>query len=159
MRFLRINGLKLEETAQELSSAYGPDASTSPSIKHWLYQIKLEAKDLRKKHAGGRPPLYDIDAENSSFLRKYRFSSMRTIAESLEIPASTIYFHLVKKIGLKIFLLRSVPHTLTSELRQKRVEVSSQVFRVLESQQRVGFRNVVTGDESWFLQHYNHRKI
>jgi hypothetical protein len=30
---------------------------------------------------------------------------------------------------------------------------------VLESQQTVGFRDIVTGDESWFLQRYHHRQI
>jgi hypothetical protein len=33
------------------------------------------------------------------------------------------------------------------------------LLRVLESQQRVGFRDIVTNDESWFLQHYDHRQI
>jgi hypothetical protein len=37
---------------------------------------------------------------------------------------------------------------LASELRHKRVELSSQLPQVLESQQRVGFRVIVTGDES-----------
>jgi hypothetical protein len=40
---------------------------------------------------------------------------------------------------------------LTSELQQKPVELSSQLLRVLESQQRVRFHDIVTGDESWFL--------
>jgi hypothetical protein len=73
---------------------------------------------------------------------------MRTIAESLKIHASTIYLHLIEKIGLKIGLLRWVPHTLTNELRQKRVERSSQLLHMLESQQRVRFRHIATGDES-----------
>jgi hypothetical protein len=30
---------------------------------------------------------------------------------------------------------------------------------MLESQQAVGFRHVVTSDKSWVLQHYNHRQI
>jgi hypothetical protein len=29
----------------------------------------------------------------------------------------------------------------------------------LESQQRVGFCDIVTGDKSWFLQYYGHRQI
>jgi hypothetical protein len=109
------------------------------------------------QHAGGRPPLDDIDTEFLLFFRKYPLSSVWTIAESLEIPASTIYLRLVEKFGLKIFLLRWVPHTSTSELWQTRVELSSQLLLVLESQQRVGFRDIVTGDESYFLQHYDHR--
>jgi hypothetical protein len=122
---LSMKGLKLGEIAKELSSAYGQDAYIPLSIKYWLHQIKLGRTDLRTQHPGGRPPLDDIDAEILSFLRKYPFSSVRTIAESLEIHASTICEHFVEKIGLKIFLLRWVPHMLTSELRQKRARLSS----------------------------------
>jgi hypothetical protein len=64
----------------------------------------------------------------------------------------------VEKIDLKFFL-RWFPHILASELRQKRVEFTGQSLRILEQQQRVDFRDIVTSDESWFLQHYNHRKI
>jgi hypothetical protein len=37
IKFLRIKGLKLGEIAQEVSSAYDPDAHTPPSIKYWLH--------------------------------------------------------------------------------------------------------------------------
>jgi hypothetical protein len=57
---------------------------------------------------------------------------MRTIADSLSIPALMIYLHLVEKIGLKTLLLRWVPHTLTGELRQKQVEPVGQLLRVLK---------------------------
>jgi hypothetical protein len=159
IRFVRIKGLKLGGIGQELSSAYGPDVYTPPSIQYWLHEIKLGRTDLGTQHAGGRPPLNDTDPEILSLLRKYPFSLVRTIADSLEIPASTVYFHLVEKIGLKNLLLRWVSHMSTSKLRQKRIELSSQLPRMLESQQTVGFRHVVTGDESWVLQHYNHRQI
>jgi hypothetical protein len=134
IKFLHIKGLKLAEITKELSRVYGPDAHTPPSMKYWLYQIKPGRTDLRTQHAGGRLTLDNIDATFLSLLRKYPFCSVRTIAESLEIPASAIYSHLVEKIGLKICSLREVPHTLTSELRQRRLEFSSQLPRVLESQ-------------------------
>jgi hypothetical protein len=82
------------------------DACTPLSIQYWPHQISLVTTDRRTQHAGGRPPLDDIDTEILSLLRKYSFSSVRTIAKSLGIPVSTLYFHLAKKIGLKLFLLR-----------------------------------------------------
>jgi hypothetical protein len=53
------------------------------------------------QYAGEQPPLDHIDAEILLRLGKYPLYSVRTIAESLEIPASTIYFHLVEKIENK----------------------------------------------------------
>jgi hypothetical protein len=119
----------------------------------------LGRADLRTQSPSGRPSLDDIDTEILLLVRKYPFFSVRTIPESLEITASIIYRHSVKKICLKIVLLRWVPHALAAELRQKRVEFSSQLLRALESQQRVGFRDIVTSEESWCLQHYDHRQI
>jgi hypothetical protein len=84
---------------------------------------------------------------------------VQTIAEALEIPASTNYSLLVEKIGIINFLLCWVFHLFTNALRQKRVEFSTQLLRVLENQQGVGFRDIMTGDESWLSPHYDHRKI
>jgi hypothetical protein len=67
--------------------------------------------------------------------------------------------HLVKEIGPKNILLRSVPHRLTSKLLQKRVKLSGQLPSVLEQQLSIAFSDIVTGDELWFLQHCNHRQI
>jgi ribosomal protein L28 len=47
------------------------------------------------------------------------------------MPASMIYTHLVEKTSRKFFPLVS-PRTLTSELRQKRVELAGQLLRVLD---------------------------
>jgi hypothetical protein len=102
MKFLRIKGLKLGEITKELSSAHSPDAYTPPSIKCWPRQIKLGRTDPRAQHAGGRPLFHDINAEILSLLRKYPFSSVRTIAESREIPVSTIFFIWSRKLVLKI---------------------------------------------------------
>jgi hypothetical protein len=83
---------------------------------------------------------------------------VRTIADRLSIPASTVYSHLVEKIGLKDFLFRSKPNAGRRAV-QKRVELAEQLLLVLQGQQRVDFRNIVTGDELRFLLHYDHRPI
>jgi hypothetical protein len=123
---LQVEDVKLDEIATELSNTSGLDADAPPSIKYWLHQIKLGRTDHLTQHVGGRPPLDSIKAEIISILRQFPFSSVRTIAGSLNIPASIISIHLVEKIGLKNLLLRWVPHALTSELRQKRVELAGQ---------------------------------
>jgi hypothetical protein len=53
------------------------------------------------QHAGGRTHLDNIDAKIVSLRRKYPFRLVQTITQSLEIPASTIYSHLVEQIALK----------------------------------------------------------
>jgi hypothetical protein len=125
IKFLHIQGLKLGEIAQKLPSAYRPDPYTSPSVNSCLHQIKLRRTDLRTQHPAGRPPLDDIGAEILSFLRKYPFSSVRTTAESLEIPVSIIDSHLVEKIGLQKSYFAGFPN-----VNQR---VAAEVSRTLES--------------------------
>jgi hypothetical protein len=63
---------------------------------------------------------------------------------------------LLEKIGFKNYLLRWVLHLLTDELRPKRVELARQLLELLEDQRIVKFADIVTGDESWFLEHDDH---
>jgi hypothetical protein len=110
IKFMRIEGLTLGEIAKEFSSAYGPGAYPPPSIKYWRHQVKVGRTDPRRQHAGARPPFDDINAEILSLPRKYPFSSVLTIAESLGIPASTIYSYLIEKISFKFFTSWSSPY-------------------------------------------------
>jgi hypothetical protein len=123
--FRHFKGLKLDAIAAELVETYGPEAHAKPSIKYWIHQIKLGRIDLTNQHSGGRPTLDDIDAEILAALRKFPFSSVPTIGDSLGIPASTVYSHLVERIGFKNYILRWVPHMWTGELREKRVQLST----------------------------------
>jgi hypothetical protein len=109
IKFLRVEDLKLGEIAPELSTGYGPDVYTPSSIKYWFHQIKLGRTNIRTQHAGGRPPVDDNDAEMLLLLRKYLFSSVRTIGDSQEIPVSIVDSHLVKKIRFKIFYFVEFP--------------------------------------------------
>jgi hypothetical protein len=147
IKLLHLKGLKLQETATELSNAYGQDAYAKPSIKYWPSQIRLGRNDLQTRHVGGREPLDDADTEILALRSKFPFSSVQTIAYSLNMPVSTIHSHLVDKIGLKMFRLRWAPHMSNGEPRRKRVELAVLLLRVPEAQQRVGFLDTVTGDE------------
>jgi hypothetical protein len=109
IKLLRIKGFKLGEIAKELSSAYDSYAYTPPSMKYRLHEIKFGRTDLRTQHAGGRLPLDDIDAEILSLLRKYPFSSVWMVAESLKIPVSVIDSHLVEKSDCQNFTSRGSP--------------------------------------------------
>jgi hypothetical protein len=158
-KFVHLKGLKLGDIAAELSNVYGNDVDPKSSITYWLYQLRLGRKYLTTQHVGGRPPLDDTDIEILSILRISPFSWVRAVADSLGIPASTVLWHFVEKIGFKNSLLRSVQHTLTDDFRRKRIELAGQSLELLESQRSVQFHDIVTGDEYCFLQHYDHERI
>jgi hypothetical protein len=80
--------------------------------EHKILAVSNQARgtDLHTQHVGGRPPADDINAEIITVLRKFPCPSVRTIADSLNIPASTIYTHLVEEIDFKIFTSLGTPH-------------------------------------------------
>jgi hypothetical protein len=124
IKLLQLTGLKLADIAVELSGQYSQDAHARSSTKYWLHRLRVGRKDLTAQHVGGRLPLDHTDTEIRSVLRTSPFSSVRTIADSLAIPASPIYWHFVEKTGFKNYFLRWVPPMLTDELRQKRIELA-----------------------------------
>jgi hypothetical protein len=79
------------------------------------------------------------------------FESARTIAHILNVDHTTVLSRLHKKLGMKPYCLRWVPHLLTDELRAKRKEISTLVIPYLEATKHDGWRHIVTGDESWFF--------
>jgi hypothetical protein len=68
IKFPHLKSLKLGDIVVDLSTLYGEDAYTRPSIKYWLHQFKLGRTDLTTQHVGGRPYLDDTDAETLSVL-------------------------------------------------------------------------------------------
>jgi hypothetical protein len=52
-------------------------------------------------------------------------------------------------------LLRWVHHLLTSELKQKRIEVSQALLTILPFEEETSFQRIITGDESWFYLDYS----
>jgi hypothetical protein len=159
IKLLDLQGIKLGDIAVKLSSLYAQNAYPRLSIKYCLHSLRLGRKDLTTQHVGGRPLLDDIDPEILSVLRISPFSSVRTIADSVGISVSTGYFHLVEKTGFNNYPLRWVPALVTDELRLKEVEFARRFLELLEEQRIVGFSDIVTGDESWFLQHYDHERM
>jgi hypothetical protein len=54
IKFLHLKGLKLGDIVVELSTLYGEDVYTRPSIKYWLQQLKLGRTNLTRQHVGGQ---------------------------------------------------------------------------------------------------------
>nr|CAG8632453.1 2228_t:CDS:2 [Entrophospora candida] len=63
----------------------------------------------------------------------------------VSIPTESIETILHEEISVRKVCAKWVPYTLTNENKQKQFKVSKQLFGYLEN----GFRNIITGDETW----------
>lgn len=67
------------------------------------------------------------------------------------ISTERIHYILHNELEVSKVCAKWVPHVLTEENKEKRVELSEQLLEILEK----GFNNIVTGDEFWFHYFYS----
>jgi hypothetical protein len=75
------------------------------------------------------------------------WSSVRTIAEFLKIPALTVHLHLTTSLNVKSRHFKWVPHFLDDGLTAKRFDGARQLLDILQGQERSHFRDLMTGEE------------
>jgi hypothetical protein len=84
---------------------------------------------------------------------------VRRIARATHLPPTTVYRRLRDTLGFTVRHLRWVPHILSDQQKQRRVECSRELLTLLESQQRRDWQDIVTLDESWFYFTTDHEQI
>lgn len=97
---------------------------------------------------------FSIASKISSFLDFYPHSSVRFISTHINVPPTTVYRYLIKVLEYKCVHLRWIPYKLTEAIRQKRVETSKELLKVLKKNKKTGFIFFSTGDECWFSYEY-----
>jgi hypothetical protein len=112
-------GRKLPGIVAELAAVYYENAFDENRVKYWLHEIKLHWSDLSDRPNSGRPPLEDIDARILQVLEAEPRSSVRTIAEFIKIPASTVHLYLTTFLNMKSRHFKQVLHFLDDDLRAK----------------------------------------
>jgi hypothetical protein len=70
------------------------------------------------------------------------FHSTYSIAEALGASLLTILSHLRESLGLKIFHLRWIPHELTTNLRQIRMEICRELLLILKATGKIKFKDL-----------------
>jgi histone-lysine N-methyltransferase SETMAR len=141
-----------------LSETYGDDAPSQRFVYKWAQRFRDGRKSLEDDPRSGRPKTTAGLAEAiSEILQERPFESVRTLAATLEVSRETIRETLHNELGLRKFVIRLVPHSLSPSQKQKRVEVSLQILHHLESPG--GCDNVITGDETWVFHENAHDSV
>jgi hypothetical protein len=98
---LHRKGMKLPAIVAEPAAVDHKDAFDENRVKYWLPKIKLHHFGLSDRPSSAGPLLEDIDARILQVLEAQPWSSFRTIAEFLKIPASTVHLHLTTSLNMK----------------------------------------------------------
>jgi histone-lysine N-methyltransferase SETMAR len=150
IRFLFKEGVDANDIHTRLSAQFGDKAYSLRSVRRWCQYVRQGRELMHDEPRSGRPPVDFLDIQILSNLEKYPFHSADSLAEILKVSHATILKHLHDALGMKNFHLRWIPHQLTEQVRAERIEKCQELLPLLERMEASNFRNIVTGDESWF---------
>jgi hypothetical protein len=121
VNYLQYKDMKLPEIVAELASIYREGAFDENKVEYWLQELKLHRSNLGDRSGSDRPPL-NTDARILQVLESEPWSSVRTIAKVLNIPALTGHLHLTTSLNMKSRHFKCVRHFLDDYFSPKRLE-------------------------------------
>jgi histone-lysine N-methyltransferase SETMAR len=138
----------------EITAVYGEEGPSKSTIYSYYEQ-------LRKKTFSYVDPVPVRRTQNEILIQRIKvlidsdpFLSLRKIAEEVDSSKDTVRRILIAQLGLKKLHSRWIPHMLTGTQKKVRVERAREMLEILRVHEKTEFRDVITGDESWFLYSY-----
>ena len=151
-------GKSFDEISDELKKQFGESAYMRSAIYKWIQRAKLsqypEEEDPMEENKENR-----IDEQLlviiSQTLEEDPNSSVRSIARHLNESHSTVYRYLTIHLGLVYKHTRWLPHKLDNSQLQKRIKQSFELYQIILKAKKNSYRNLITGDQSWFMYKYS----
>lgn len=152
--FMHRGGMPANKIQEKLTETYGSAAYKIGSVTYWIRQIKLGRINLHEELPREKPIDEGITNAVKRMIEQNPFLSARQIAKVLGISPNTVIDRLVNYLEYRNYHTRWVPHHLSIDQKQIRVECAKSMLTILRNEKRTHFSNVITGDESWFLFEY-----
>ncbi|CAF1510471.1 unnamed protein product, partial [Rotaria sp. Silwood1] len=150
-------GLTATQIHDKLTTAYGQGVVSYCTVTRWIQRFSNEQESFEDNPRSGRPitaiTQQNIDAVKD-LVNDDPHISIDYIAAILDISHGSVDAILKQHLGLRKITSKWVPHKLTQEQRQRRIDICIENLQKLES----GIWrlcDIVTGDETWIY----HRKI
>lgn len=145
LRFFFKKGVSAVTAAKEICSVEGENSVTERTAQFWFQRFRSGDLSLQDKPRTGRPISTDIESLHQA-IEAGPSKSTRDLSGELNISQSSVVRHL-HKLGKSYKSCRVVPHELTPEQAQRRIDVCR---RLLENpiDDRF-FKRIVTCDEKW----------
>ncbi len=139
------------ETFRLLQEVYGPLSVSRTTCRHWFLRRSEGDMSVADRPRPGpavsvRHP--ETTAAVEDMLSDDRRATVRQIAHNMKISRGSAHRILKKDLKLKKKAPKFIPHVLTQEQKDLRVEVCCENLKRCEDV--LFFWNIVTGDESWF---------
>lgn len=143
------DGNDAAEIHRMLVNAEGDKALSKRTIYRWIEAFDLGQSTIQDAPRSGRPRDAVLPSNVNiieDLIKDDPHITVRELQEIVPIGLARIDIILHSELALRKVCAKFVPHALTDENKQKRVELSKELLEYLES----GFNNIITGDETWF---------
>jgi len=148
-------GKTATDTHEMLVRVYGGEVVTKKCVYEWFKRFREGKEGVDDEPLSGRPST-STTPDNIERVRRMladdRRLSLRLIAEELNIgldSAHTIVHNHLKK---RKICARFVPHKLTDEQKQRRMETSGDFIDMCDKNPEV-LNTIMAGDETWCFQY------
>lgn len=142
------NGREPTQIHKELVNAEGDKAASLRSIERWIRTFKEGDESVSDKARSGRPR-EAVTPENIAKVKELvnedPHISTTEMANQVGISRERIGHILHNELSLHKVCAKWIPHKLSKENKEKRVELSKELLDILKN----GCKNIITGDETW----------
>ena len=87
-------------------------------------------------------------------MEKEGLFSVRSLARKVKAPPSLVHRYLRNYLNYIFKPTRYVPHLLESSQKMERTKKANELFEVLTKSKYNAYRDIITGDQSWFAYNY-----
>jgi hypothetical protein len=147
------------EIYNDLVVSLGFDAKDDSSVTRFLHEAEFPSPNPRAPFSENDPSLDDSNEAILLAPTEHWFASVRQLSRLMHLPRSTACKRLTQSLRFHVRHLRWAAHLLTPTQKSDPVELSRQLFSMLEIQQVRCWHNIVTLDESWFSLSTDHEMI
>lgn len=135
------------EAHAKLLSESPTSAFTVQTVRNWFRKFKIGNFSVKDRHRSGRPKVIDY-RRLRTLVENNPNQTTRTLAQTFHCTNSTIYLAL-KAIGYKSLHGYIVPHIMSQETRQRRIEVCQENLDLYRGDDWLN--DIVTSDEKYVL--------
>jgi histone-lysine N-methyltransferase SETMAR len=147
-------GLTLDSCYEEMKRVYKSLIPEKETVQGWYEKLK-KGIEIRELKLGGGPHVIEgLESKIAELIEKNPYYSLRRMEIILGHSKHTIKKILEEKLNLHKVSTRWVPHILSPDQMQARVEIAEMMKKKLLKVKKLGFINLITGDESWFFLNY-----
>jgi hypothetical protein len=157
--YLSLKGLNAVEIHNGLAATLKGEAKSDSTVTPYLRKPSFSSPKKRQPYESPAPIPNELDEAVLLDVSEKPFASVRQLARKIHLHYFTVYNHITNELGFTVRCFRWVPHFLSEPNKHNRIQLSSELFEMLQHQKDREWHDIITLDEFWFYFATDHGRI